>query len=122
MAGGTRAQKYRPEIIELIRKKLASLPEVTPRELTRRQVVRGLSKQIVALRKRGYSMNAIAEVISGEGVAVTGATLRGCTKGLKSNRRVVPRKRSNDALGDARVNGAVAGAVDARGGENRMTP
>jgi hypothetical protein len=103
---GTRAQEYRPEIIELIRKKLASLPEVMPMELARRQVVRGLSKQIVALAKRGYSMKAIALVISGEGVAVTGATLRGCLRGSTSNRRGVRRKRSRSASGDARVNDA----------------
>jgi hypothetical protein len=108
---GTRAQKYRPEIIEHLRKKLASLPEMTPKELTRTEVVRGLSKQIVALQKRGYAMKAIAEVISGEGVAVTGATLRGCLRGSRSNRRAVVRKRPGDASGDARVNGAATPRV-----------
>jgi hypothetical protein len=108
---GTKAQKYRPEMIEIIRKKLASLPEATPKELTRRQVVYGLSKPIVALRKRGYSMKAIAEVISGEGVAITGATLRGCLGGSRGKRRAVHRRRSGDAAGEARVNGAATPPV-----------
>jgi hypothetical protein len=91
-------------MIEQIRKKLRSLPEMMPKELTRTEVVHGLSKQIGALRKRGYSMKAIAEVISGEGLAITGATLRGCLGGSRGNRRGVPRKRSRDASGDVRVN------------------
>jgi hypothetical protein len=97
----TGATTYKAEILEQLRKKLRELPEHTPEGLSKTEIVRSLAAEIDELQKRGYSMRAIAEIISSEGVPITTVTLKGYLGRLKPPSRRSKRKRRRDALMEA---------------------
>ena len=84
--------------VESIRKRLESLPEVKPseRHLSMRETVEALKPTISELRKRGYSIEAIASELSKDGVKVAASTLKLYAKGTKRKPRVNASKEGVD--------------------------
>jgi hypothetical protein len=113
----TGATTYKAEILEQLRKKLRELPEHTPEGLSKTEIVRSLAVEIDELQKRGYSMRAIAEIISSEGVPITTVTLKGYLGRLKPPSRRTKRKRRRDAVMDASTTSG--GGQPEAGAENR---
>ena len=59
-----------------IQKELATLPERSPDEISCREAVAMLFPQIQALRHKGYSLAAIAKLLTERGFAITEAALK----------------------------------------------
>ena len=74
---GTITEKLTREKVTAIAAKLRDLPEreEAARAVTKQETVQLLSKEIKSLRRRGYSIREIAEILSNEGVSFTAATL-----------------------------------------------
>lgn len=70
--------KYAPEKIEALSAKLKSMPAVPkpPKELTKKEAIQALSREIIAMQKRGYTLESIAEVLKSEGLSIAPRTLR----------------------------------------------
>jgi len=70
--------RYTTEQIEQIAEKLRALPAVEkPRkQMSKQEAIKALSKEIIALQKRGYTLEQVAEILRSEGVEITTATLR----------------------------------------------
>ena len=81
--------KYTSEQLEAIAAKLKAMPPAEKRnqEYSKQEAVRLLSKQIVALQKRGYSLKQIAEMLREEGLHLSGSTLRIYLQRAKSNKK-----------------------------------
>lgn len=73
---------YTKEKLEGIAARLAALPakEAPPRELSKKEAVSFLRKEIDALRKRGYSLEHIGEALRGEGLEIGDSTLKSYLK------------------------------------------
>jgi hypothetical protein len=74
---GTNTDKLTRERVTAIAAALRQLPEreAGTRTVSKQETVKLLSKEIKALRQRGYSLRDIAEILSGQGVSFTPATL-----------------------------------------------
>ena len=81
--------KYTPEQLEAIAAKLKAMPPAEKRnqEYSKQEAVRLLSKQIVALQKRGYTLEQIAEILREEGLDLSGSTLRIYLQRAKPNKK-----------------------------------
>ena len=62
--------------IEQLQRVLESVPECSVQEVTRVQAIRMLAPQISALQSKGYSLGAIAGMLSDKGMAVSAGTLK----------------------------------------------
>lgn len=69
---------YKLEQIEAIAAKLRDLPaiEPPPKDLSKKEAVKLLSKEIRSLQKRGYSLEQIATSLKGEGLDISTYTLK----------------------------------------------
>lgn len=76
------------DAIEKLQRKLTALPDYRPREVTKTEAVRLLLPEIHALQKRGYSLSAIAGLLSEDGVAVSAMTLKAYVKQAGDRTRV----------------------------------
>jgi hypothetical protein len=74
---GTNTDKLTRERVTAIAAALRQLPEreAGARAVSKQETVKLLSKEIKALRQRGYSLRDIAEILSNQGVSFTPATL-----------------------------------------------
>jgi DNA-binding transcriptional MerR regulator len=74
---GTITDKLTRERVDAIAAALRQLPEreAGGRAVSKQETVKLLSKEIKALRQRGYSLRDIAEILSNQGVSFTPATL-----------------------------------------------
>ncbi|OTP70407.1 protein mobC [Caballeronia sordidicola] len=70
--------KLTPEKIETIAAKLRELPPIEkPKpEFSKQEAVKLLSKEIVAMQKRGYTLVQISEALRGEGLNIATPTLK----------------------------------------------
>jgi len=70
--------RYTTEQVEQIAQKLRELPAVEkPRkQLSKQEAVRMLAREIASLQRRGYTLEQISEILRGEGLEITSATLR----------------------------------------------
>jgi hypothetical protein len=101
---------------------LERLPDAPPRELSRREAIVRLRPQIEALQSKGYTLVAIAAVLTEKGFPITEEALKkGLAKparGKKSLRRrgrKEARETSHGATGDSTPNAAPTAAEPARG-------
>lgn len=69
---------YKLEQVEAIAAKLRELPaiEPPPKDLSKKEAVKLLSKEIRSLQKRGYTLEQIATSIKGEGLDISTYTLK----------------------------------------------
>jgi hypothetical protein len=72
------------EDIEALRRKLAELPRHQAREVSKQEAIALLATELGSARRRGYSPDELAQLLSEQGVAINAATLRGY---LRKNRR-----------------------------------
>ena len=93
--------KYTYEQLEAIAAKLHSMPpiEKKQREHSKQQAVKILSREIVALQKRGYTLDQISESLRGEGLSIATPTLKNYlqrAKPAKRTRAAAPEKKKVD--------------------------
>lgn len=69
-------KKYKTDVLEELRRQLTNATEPAPAELTRGAVVHALGAEIRSLQKRGYSIQAIADLMTRGGVAISARVLR----------------------------------------------
>ncbi|WP_181243896.1 hypothetical protein [Chamaesiphon polymorphus] len=69
---------YKLEQVEAIAAKLRELPaiEPPPKDLSKKEAVKLLSKEIRSLQKRGYTLEQIASSLKGEGLDISSYTLK----------------------------------------------
>ena len=69
---------YKLEQVEAIAAKLRELPaiEAPPKDLSKKEAVKLLSKEIRSLQKRGYTLEQIATSLKGEGLDISTYTLK----------------------------------------------
>lgn len=84
---------YTTEQIEGIGAGLRELPELDKkkRQHNKKEAIRLLAKDIAALRRRGYTLEQIAESLRGLGLDITERTLRNY---LQQHKRPAPKKAS----------------------------
>ncbi len=87
---GTVTDKLTRERVDAIAAKLRDFPEreAGTRAVSKQETVKLLSKEIKALRQRGYSIRDIAEILSNEGLSFTPATLSNFMWRAGQSRRV----------------------------------
>ena len=73
--------------IEALRRRLTELPRNQPREVSKQEAVALLASELGAARRRGYSPEELAQLISEQGVAINGATLRGYLRRTRRSRK-----------------------------------
>lgn len=95
--------RVRREIVEAAHTRLRSLPAYEPDEMTMTEAVRRLLPDIHALQKKGYSLDAVADVLREEGMAISGAGLKALMRHaldakmrLKARRPTAPGGRGRD--------------------------
>jgi hypothetical protein len=76
--GGVVVMGYKLEQVEAIAAKLRDLPaiEPPPKDLSKKEAVKLLSKEIRSLQKRGYTLEQIATSLKGEGLDISTYTLK----------------------------------------------
>ncbi|MEI8294982.1 MAG: protein mobC [Alphaproteobacteria bacterium] len=87
------SEKYTLEKIESVSKKLRSLPPVekSKQSLSKQETVKILAKEIANLKKRGYTLDQISELLRGEGLDFATPTLKNYLQRVndgKSKRKV----------------------------------
>jgi hypothetical protein len=75
------------EDIEALRRRLAELPRNQPREVTKQEAVSLLASELGAARRRGYSPEDLAQLLSEQGVMINAATLRGYLRRKRKARK-----------------------------------
>jgi len=70
--------RYTTEQLEAIAAKLRDMPPVEKKrqEHSKQEAVRILAKEIIALQKRGYTLDQISETLRGEGLNIATPTLK----------------------------------------------
>lgn len=63
--------------VEAVRRQLAELPRNRPREVTKQEAVTLLSSELGAAKRRGYSPEDLAGLLSEKGITINAETLRG---------------------------------------------
>jgi hypothetical protein len=89
--------------IEALRRRLAELPRNQPREVSKQEAVTLLATELGAARRRGYSPEDLAQLLSEQGVMINAPTLRGY---LRRNRR--SRKGGRSKAATTKPSGAAA--------------
>jgi hypothetical protein len=85
--GGTMAITI--DDIEALRRRLAELPRNQPTQVSKQEAIALLATELGAARRRGYSPDDLAQMLSEQGVAINAATLRGY---LRRNQRTRKRR------------------------------
>lgn len=80
------------DTIERAKKAMLELPEKAPeqRSVTSREAVAAMKKEILALQKRGYTLEEIAACMSGVGVHIASHTLRAYMQRVSAKRAPKP--------------------------------
>ena len=83
--------KYTTEQIEAIAVKLREMPivEKKKQEHSKQEAVSMLSKEIVSMQKRGYTLDQISEALTGQGLTVATPTLKSYLQRAKPVKRPV---------------------------------
>lgn len=94
-AGPSRPRTYTLAKLNQIAASLRDLPELDPlrRRLDKLGAIHRLRESILAARRRGYTLDEIAETLSAAGIQIKGATLRVYLHRAKRS----PRQRARDA-------------------------
>lgn len=86
--------KYKIDDVKKLGEKLKALPkiEVKPTEVNRQDAVKLLLPEIVSLQARGYTLNQVSEILSKDGIEISGSTLRSYLQRAKG----APKKRRTE--------------------------
>jgi hypothetical protein len=80
----TAKPKFRVDLIEQAHRALDALPQHQPQEFTKAQAIQKLLGPIRAVQAKGYSLTAIAKVVSDVGIPITPGALRLYASGGKT--------------------------------------
>ena len=89
--------KYTTEQLEAIAAKLRQMPAVESKKKpnhSKQDAVRVLSKEIVALQKRGYTLEQISETLRGEGLGIATPTLKSYLQRAKPEKKTASRAKA----------------------------
>ena len=105
---GKRNTEYTREQIERMAAKLDALPKIEKARFGQRDAIERLSKSILNVLKRGYSMDDIADSLREEGLKLTASTLktylhRATAKSTKTKPDPPPLQPSKPSPRDAHV-------------------
>jgi len=80
---------YTNEKLEAIAAKLKTMPSIDKKnqEHSKQDAIKLLSKEIVSLQKRGYTLDQIAETLQGEGLEITTPTLKSYLQRIRSSNK-----------------------------------
>ena len=82
--------KYTTEQLEQIAAKLQAMPPVEKKkEHSKQEAVKILKKEIVALQKRGYTLEQVADALRGEGFEISTPTLKSYLQRTKRTRKAL---------------------------------
>jgi hypothetical protein len=73
--------------IEALRRRLTELPRHRPTEVSKQEAVNLLASELSAARRRGYSPEELAQLLSEQGVMINAPTLRGYLRQSRKRRR-----------------------------------
>jgi hypothetical protein len=93
--------KIRLEAIEQVQRALEALPEYRAEEVTKTQAIRILITQIRATQSKGYSLEAIGNVLSERGIPITAAALRAYVSEARGRSSRKKKKRDTKHTGAA---------------------
>jgi hypothetical protein len=96
--------------IEELRRRLTALPRNQPREVSKQEAIALLASELGAARRRGYSPEELARLLSEQGVAINAATLRGY---LRRKRRIRKGRRGTPTAVGAKAASAAQPASSA---------
>lgn len=90
---------YTREQVDEIAAKIKAMPKVEPppKDLTKQEVVRALSKEIKSLRTKGYTMEQIANSLKGFGLDISTPTLRSYLQNSKRKLKKVIDQKNNSS-------------------------
>lgn len=105
--------KHKIEHILSLKEVLKQMPSdaVPVTELTTADAVRSLSREVSALRRKGFSFERIAQVFGSHGFVVTARSLRRYSAGSKDDENRKDSKRSKKALPPSAANQAASPTV-----------
>ena len=84
---------YTTEQVDAIAKYLHDLPPVKKKQyLSKQDMIRFLAKEIIALQKRGYTLEQISKTLTESGLSITTPTLRNYLQRSKPAKRKTLRK------------------------------
>jgi predicted transcriptional regulator len=108
-------RKYTGKQVENIAQKFQALPEIegSARSVTAKEAVKTLRKEIAILRKKGYSFEAIAEIMRGEGLDLSASTVKNYAKAPKRKSKPAPEKPAPGAQ-EAKKSGGGAQAAESQ--------
>lgn len=75
------------EDIEALRRILTDLPRHQPRQVSKQEAIALLSSELGGARRRGYTPDELARILSERGVAINAATLRGYLRRNRKSRK-----------------------------------
>jgi hypothetical protein len=90
--------------IEALRRRLTELPRNQPREVSKQESIALLASELGAARRRGYSPEELARLLSEQGVAINAATLRGYLR--RKRRSLEGRRGTPTGWDEGHINGA----------------
>jgi hypothetical protein len=90
--------------VEALKRELAELPRNQPRQVTKQEAIAMLAGHLGAAKRRGYSPEELANLLSAKGIAINTATLRGYLRRNRKKRGAAGRAATPARL----VNGAQA--------------
>lgn len=102
--------KYTTEQLEAIAAKLRQMPAVEKKKPnhSKQDAVRVLSKEIVALQKRGYTLEQISETLRGEGLGIATPTLKSYLQRAKPEKKTASRAKAETTVEATRAGPAKA--------------
>jgi hypothetical protein len=73
--------------LEALRRDLAELPPARPKNVSNRDAVGALTSELAAAQRLGYSVEELAELLSGKGLRMTAGTLKGYLQQARKRKR-----------------------------------
>ncbi len=102
----TAKSKFGVDLIEQAHRALDALPQHQPQECTKAQAIQKLMGPVRAVQAKGYSLTAIAKVVSDIGIPITPGALRLYASGAKpaggAKRKAKKAKRTDKQPAEAR--------------------
>jgi hypothetical protein len=83
--------------VEALRRHLAELPRNQPREITKQEAITLLAGELGAAKRRGYSPEELARLLSENGITINVATLRGYLRNRRSRKRSGTKPKPHEA-------------------------
>jgi hypothetical protein len=108
--------------LEALRRDLAQLPPNRPKNVSNRDAVAALTSEIAAAQRLGYSVDELAQLLSGKGLRMTAGTLKGYLQQARKKKRPYKKTSANKPPMAPPMADTSPSAATARAGEPTPTP